>query len=278
MSSPRKKSYDWCIFCGDANGQRTDEHSVPKALGGGLVLDGELVLKNATCSVCQEITFKVESRIMLEAFHGVDQHLPLPVPKKEKLRPVSYFKGNQEVTENFPKDDHFTVHAMPVLPRAGFMVNRGRPDTDFDFNGEWYYWSWQKDTEERAGRIALDFLIERKYSAQDLAKFFTKIAHCYAVYRLGFNFRPLARELLLGRSHQFAHLVGCHRRVIGNDSLHYLSLETVQYEGVTFYIVYVWLFCPADPTEEVPVFEVVVGHENTDKFAKKSNWSKRKPV
>lgn len=47
-----------CIYCGSTEGRLTDEHIVPKGLG------GTLILEKSSCDACAEVTSKVEHRVM----------------------------------------------------------------------------------------------------------------------------------------------------------------------------------------------------------------------
>ena len=47
-----------CIYCGATDGRLTDEHVVPKGLG------GTLILKKSSCDACAALTSKIELRVM----------------------------------------------------------------------------------------------------------------------------------------------------------------------------------------------------------------------
>ena len=259
LSRNRKLSYPCCIYCGAQTTKRTDEHVIPKALGGGLYGNGELRLLEASCALCQYWIGLFESPILLKIFRGAAQHLPLETKRKRKLRDLSVYSDGQIEVRKLPPEDHLVIHKVPILPRAGLLVGRDPKEHLFDTSLGSFNYGWQEDLAVRAMAQGNKFWIFAEFKYLDFARFLTKIAHGYAVHKLGFDFEFMGTDLILGRRWNCPSQVGCQWRIADSAELHYLSLETILVEGESYYVVYIWLFCPVDRTQEVPVFEVVIG-------------------
>src|ERR687886_115256 len=75
-----------CIYCPATvikwDGKLTEEHIIPKQLG------GRLRLPEASCSKCQNVTSGIETDCERQYFYGVRRHLGLVLKKGELLRTI----------------------------------------------------------------------------------------------------------------------------------------------------------------------------------------------
>jgi HNH endonuclease len=108
-----------CIYCGTSTGELTDEHIIPLALG------GNMVLPQASCRDCAKITGQIEG-FNLEARRGIfgPLRLRLKLPTRHpKKRPENV---EYDITDSGGKTRTISVSAYDV-PLAFFGFITGLP-------------------------------------------------------------------------------------------------------------------------------------------------------
>lgn len=251
-----------CIYCLrgehdaaiDEKGVRTDEHIIPYAL------NGSLVIKDAVCSVCQKVTGRPEQealnsdllvpRLLLEL-----KRRRAKKKRQKSLPPVAL--GNLTYSDDLSAfsielsaAQYPPIIQLLVVPPPGFLTGKLRPDGDLD--------GFQMVFCNLGIKSALPHTSVTTRSCHNFTAFFylvTKIAYSYAIAELGFSsFDGHAiRELLLGKRVDMFNFVGGPYIQEGGSksSLHRLSIRR-RGDWVT---VIVHLFSSTG----VPPYEVVVG-------------------
>ena len=221
MVSPRQKHklrpdlpYDpvgQCIYCGATGCELTKEH----VLARGLM--GTEVLPQASCKSCQRITSDFEGEIMQGPWRAfrLKNELPHNKSKKEyqaelakglKLRFIDW-DGNVE-EEMLPANDWPNHLAMLRFSWPRIMYNR----TGFIpfVQRQWVcsHGPFEQLRELARRRdwadVAYDFPDPLTFS-----RLLAKVGHAVAAQHLGLDgFRPLARDLILGRSNDYSYLIG----------------------------------------------------------------------
>ena len=125
-------SLDRCIYCesdGAPDGLR-DEHIVPDALG------GRLIIKKASCHDCEKETHAFEGRVISHLYGDTRAHIGMRRGKKRKWPEkfavrTTRTTGPEEIEVSL--DEHpGTMFAMKLTP-SGIFLNH--PPDDRDFSG-----------------------------------------------------------------------------------------------------------------------------------------------
>lgn len=257
-------TYGKCIYCGAEGVPLTDEHIIPEALG------GELIIKEASCDVCQRQTHAFEG-------HACDTYRPI----RRQLNFPSKTKGKKAVlrskTEKFilavddrrikvsaeefpalllslvfplpsvifgaaPQELPLTggIHSVEVMPRFGERLNEIK----------------RKYRANSVSIVGVDK--SARQDEGDFGRMLAKIAHAYAVAELGLaGFNPLVTHIIRGERPFFlTHYIGSQPVTTdkGGD-LHELDFDKTGLGAGMLVIVRVRLFA----TYNTPAHLVVVG-------------------
>ena len=108
-------SADRCIYCDISGEARTDEHIIPKSIG------GRLILPTATCVACQnKINKEIEDPlfgnqyVVLRDLYGLK--------KKDKNRDNAKYLNNRPIKTLFPLLDCIISPHLNVILRCLFLV------------------------------------------------------------------------------------------------------------------------------------------------------------
>lgn len=189
-----------CIFCGSESGGEpfTDEHAIPAALG------GRLVLKNATCLACRDITCAFESRCINSMFQGLRMNYRFTSARGRQKRPRlplrirSADKTDKTVRlgrETHPSVVGFPEFALPTLitrqpdrEKFGYLGRRVLAASNFPGN--------VRDL-SRVHNAAM-MRVDIKVPEVDFGRLLAKVAHCWGVATLGVDgFSPLLKDAIL---------------------------------------------------------------------------------
>ncbi len=189
-----------CIYCGRSDVALTDEHIIPLALQGFLVLD------KASCTECAKV---------INSFEG-------PI-----IGSLEHFRTRYDVRTRRPKDRKtaFTLKradSSPItipakeMPATAFLykfgranILRGLPPLDPTF--EWLPVPYcdGEALNDAIKRHGWDGQLQIKMRPNDFARLLAKIAYSYAVTELGMDaFEPLCLDVIMGRASNCAYLVG----------------------------------------------------------------------
>jgi hypothetical protein len=109
-NAPVNRTYtpvNYCIYCGDTNPPLTDEHIVPFALG------GKLVLPKASCLKCQEVTKGITQTVARSMYGNLRMRLDAPT-RRPKGRPA---KLPLKLRDRFGSDREIKI-PVKLWPRS----------------------------------------------------------------------------------------------------------------------------------------------------------------
>lgn len=256
-----------CIYCGSADGPLTDEHIIPEAIGGRLILEA------ASCAACANETHAFEG-------HACDTCRPirrqLGFPSKTKGRkardraaaekfildldgrrvkvPVDEFPGLfvhlvyplPGILLGSPVEDRPLVggiHAIEVMPGFGRRLDAVR----------------QKYKANKVSIVGVDK--SNRTDKEDTGRMLAKIAHAYAVAELGPDaFTPSIGGIIRGdQPFNLPHYVGSQAQTTeAATDLHEISIDTSGVDRGRYVVVRVRLFA----SFKGPGHYVVVGERS----------------
>jgi hypothetical protein len=195
-----------CIYCGKKAGL-SDEHIVPFALA------GNLILPDASCKKCREITSLIEWRVLRGFMFDARVVGNFP-SRRKKVRPSTVR------TKLISEDDRLTVHDIPVKDAAAFLIlplfaratilNKQPPAVGVTIIGQEVL-HFGKNVEHLVrGRDAKGIEFDSQIQATEFARLLAKIAYGYLVATMGLFPRdetPLLR-LIRGEADDGACWVG----------------------------------------------------------------------
>lgn len=200
-----------CIYCGSVDGL-TNEHIVPKAL------NGTIILPKSSCTTCAAITSKFE-RTIAQQMYGIMRNKRDYKSRRKKERPqkmpASYLTSKgviKSIDLNLANYPDFNL--IPSLPPPGILTKS--PLTEM--NPEMQI-STVGDPNEIANAISLienesgnkniKLSLSHHFAWGDFSRLLAKIAHGYLVAFVGQEgYIPLLPDLILGRSPYLAHYIG----------------------------------------------------------------------
>jgi hypothetical protein len=258
----RSRPVGRCVYCGKSDLPLSDEHAIPYALG------GKLVLRAASCGECAKVTSTLELHLLrghwwpYRRLRGFATRRPAEQPEDFLVEIVNKATGIRTPAR-------ISADSYPFL-------------TLFYFDPPKILSGMRAPTESVVGRVAIvrlqqtpsSVLIEGRtrpvdpfteelsfpinMSASDVARFLAKVALVYAVSRIGMDaFESLyADKIVLGDGHGALTYVGrasAGGPLLADHGYHGLQLHP---RGAEL-SVYIQLFRDA-PTPP-PIYEVVVG-------------------
>ena len=174
-----------CIYCNphddfEHGNKRTEEHILPRGIG------GTLLLRNAVCSICKELTHGYENRALDKLFVSLKKHADVKTRAKgfKSRIPIGLIdRENNEYRLNVPLDEHPVVITMGQFMAPGIFWDRPG-----DESGLGSIWS-------KAFRFdpAMLSAAERSsgftevFDALEFCQLLAKIAHSFTVAEIGSN-------------------------------------------------------------------------------------------
>jgi hypothetical protein len=195
-----------CIYCGDTE-SLTDEHIIPFALG------GNLVLAKASCPACQVKTSATERMVARQMAGLLRSRLAIQTrrPKQRKKMPLGVvFNDNTQLIEMAP-EEFPSVLAYPVFapPR---LLNGRPPSGSYDHVG--YYMAGQDSDHKELietiksthGATAVRLT---EFEPARLMNFVAKVAHCAAAGLLEpGSYKPYLADASVEADRTFERYVG----------------------------------------------------------------------
>ena len=261
---PLKKypSPDKCIYCGK-NENLSDEHIIPYALGGNLVLE------KSSCSECAAITSAFE-RTCLRTMYGplrLLYDLPTRRPKKRPKQLPLKVKFSPEETEHqivlvdqnkYPFIITFPYFDTPGIVNGNQIHQSGGPKSKrFWIRGASPYYSFHGLMEKLLSELrAHEIFPESKAEVPAFCKLIAKIAHSFAVAEIGLSgFEPILEPIIItDQLSNCMHYIGS----AGNDEppqniLH--DLKILEFKNINAILVKIRLLCKLG----TPTYIVAVG-------------------
>lgn len=209
--------YTRCVFCdGDGDGKPlTDEHAIPAALG------GRLVLKRATCVRCRDITAKFESKCLNGMFAPVRLYYGFTAARGKMDHPRLpvdvYSPDKGQHTIRVGRGSHPTIWTLPEFYSPTEMSGQKHKDTLLCRRRITYF--TQETVQNAQGLLknhkATQIRTRTKNEDIEFARMLAKIAHCHGIAALGLDrFRPLLNEAILSADGKtVSRYIGCVGRV-----------------------------------------------------------------
>lgn len=213
-----------CIYCGVSEklaGPKglTDEHIIPYALG------GTLILPKASCSSCANETHAFEGHLAGEMLEAARTHFHWKSRKRKrptKLKTWTAKDGFRQV----PIADHPRAIAFPVFDPPGILLNKPPVAGGMICHAlNTYFAPDFKEKLDRTRGVVQPFQIDW------IARTVAKIAHAYAVAELGIDgFTHLLTGIILGTDDHYSHYVGNPITGATNSTaeLHTVSLDWME--------------------------------------------------
>lgn len=212
-----------CIYCGSVNGL-TNEHIIPKAL------NGTIILPKSICHACATITTKFEQSITKEMY-GVMRNKRDYKTYHKKNRPkkllVSYTTLDG-VIKSIKLDvaDCPDFNLVAFLPPPGILTKSPLSEMNPEFKistvgdqNEIEHVISLIENESGDKNIALS--LSHIFPWGDFCRLLAKIAHGYLVAYIGQDgYIPLLPDLILGHSPYLAHYIG---GIDGHGSVHLMT-------------------------------------------------------
>lgn len=235
------------MYCLGSGGPRSEEHLIPRALG------GRLTLRDAVCEPCRRITGRLEQLTLDREFIVPRTLLAL---KRRRARgkgpnriPAVRLDGDADATTSLTADTFPRTFALAAFDPAGLLagVDRTAGPSRIDFVA----CTLDLGTPTRRATAATTRLIDPRAYAQSIAKW----AYALAIADRGLDGcdTQAIRDLLLGRRHDAFTFVGTPspRMAAAREQLHDVSVR----ENGPWLTVTLALFASAGMTP----YEVVIG-------------------
>lgn len=239
-----------CIYCGAKN-ELSDEHIIPLALG------GNLVLPDASCKKCAAITSRIERSILRSFMYEARVVGNFPSRRKKDrpstLRTKLISREDKVVEHDLPVGEAPAFLILPMFARATILNNQP-PARSMNIIGlETLHFG--KDVEELVrGHDAKGIEFDAQIQATEFAQLLAKIAYGYLVATMGIFPReetPLLR-LIRGEADDGGSWVGSHEyklEVEAKNPQHALGVVTCSNaENVQGFLVRVKLFAKSGAT------------------------------
>ncbi len=245
----------FCIYCGRTDVDLTDEHVVPAALG------GDVVLPLASCDDCQKIINQQIEQPINDLNSGTFGPLRLSLgirPRRGTIKKDGVELSIMNENGNRREIRVGRGEIPPIL--VGMVTGRrtpgvlaGREPTD-EVGGE----LWISYHEEKLNRMivpgeALFGLIN--FNPIMIFRLIAKIAHGVAYATYGDIFEPCLSDLILGKSNIIEHFIGSYLLPNGDNKGVHSTRAGLAGEEYEYVIVRIRLFCGFS----APSYTVVVG-------------------
>jgi hypothetical protein len=202
-----------CIYCGakSYNTKReklAKEHIVPHAF------DGQLLLLEASCEQCEEMTKSFETKVLYDQFRPFRYVLKIKGKKRSKPRPLTLpLKTRDGRTVEIPVADHPALVVFPHLPPPRIIRNPGE-DAPIRY---------MRVVSEAVKALADRHGVSEFHTTTDIGAFYrmlAKIAHAYVVAKWGLgSFFPCLLPIIRGESEDYSEFIGGGEPFIGDDCL-----------------------------------------------------------
>jgi hypothetical protein len=186
-----------CIYCHGYGSKLSNEHIIPYSL------NGTHILPKASCLKCAEVTSQIERVVCREFFGQLRAHAGFRTRRQhpDQFFADLIFENGHRQRVSVPIDIHPSVLVLPQFAMPDLLSGR-TPDGNFRIRDTiWHVeprLEWDEFVKARGAKQAA---IQYPRKPQQFARFLAKIAHAYAVARLGVDgFKPLLIDLILGRN------------------------------------------------------------------------------
>jgi hypothetical protein len=165
---------DACIYCGSRS-ELSDEHVIPYGL------EGEYVLRNASCQDCAKITSKFEDSVLRRTLLPARTALKLRTRHKKRKRPerlrILEGVGGERIAREIAVEEHPTYIALPTFLPPALLRGAKVPNLEVTPN-PWIHLVGAKSLQEvRSVRGHLPVAVQVEVDPYAYARMIGKIAH-----------------------------------------------------------------------------------------------------
>jgi hypothetical protein len=197
-----------CIYCPDAgeNGLG-NEHIIPFAL------NGTQVLPRASCDKCGGVTSYLDGVAARSVFYQLRSSAGLRTRSQlpDGFPVILKFEGGREERSMVPADIHSSTVTVPKFALPSLLSGK-KSDGNYHLTYTTFMRTSQAFDQFVKAKGAVSSGVESSIKPQQYARFLAKIAHAFAVAKLGAHgFSPLLLDLIHGRN------VLCGPELIGSE-------------------------------------------------------------
>lgn len=255
-----------CIYCGSTE-DLTDEHAIP------LALQGNRILRDASCLSCNKITTRFELSILHKSMLAIRTVLGMPTRRKKNrpdTLPLIFVRGNVRTEEQVPIAEAVPSLILPELgpPEIYPMIKHANGLFPGAFQTKVLI-PVERTTDEHLNSLLLKYKADAvetpfEINHRDFLRLLAKIAMTEAIgiYSLGAFERIFVRDAVLGkdRVEQWVGSDGYHDiHLLGgfDDSAHVITAVRPQGQRVVWIRIKLW------NKSITPEYTVVVGRLRT---------------
>ena len=246
----------FCIYCGSKDVKLGEEHIIPYAL------NGAMVLPMASCKSCEKETHSYEHTVCRRIFGNFRiRYKVRSRRKKERPSHIEIGITSKDGTPGkalVPAHEHPAVLFLYKFEESDYL--KGNREEDAKFN--WVPISiFSKDElDELIRKYNWDQKLEIKMVPVEFARMLAKIAYSFTVAEITLEgFTPFQQlvDVILNRDNNISYLIGGDWEIPAPDpaGFHYLDMTYMVRDGYVDVIVQIRLF----PAFETPLYRVVVG-------------------
>ncbi|MGF1610714.1 MAG: hypothetical protein ACFCUQ_15030 [Kiloniellales bacterium] len=217
-----------CIYCGrtaqEAGSKLSKEHIIPASL------DGVLILPQASCDDCADITKGFEGFCARVTFQSARTFLKLHKRRKWS-RPKSFtvydVDKDGESPREVPTEQMPHMIALPLLPPPGLAIGKSY-GADYGFAGVWQ--CQLPGYRAKFDALGKNVQLSAKFELGPFSRMLAKIGHALAVAYLGYGtFEPYLPDIILGkRTNAVDYVGGAEGKLPPQDSLHGLFVGVLR--------------------------------------------------
>lgn len=247
----RRTKVGRCIYCGDI--PVGEEHIIPEALGGTLVLD------TASCRACETDINAFERNILTTVLYVPRIAMKLRRKRRKRLTP-----DKVRVPAKIRGKEIFVELPISEMPAMFFLVQMTGPDLllgrQADQRGPIISGAWVCPVQPHGYRLpgvsGLQSVASPVMDTHHFCRFLAKIAHGFAVHCLGLDgFEPMLQAYIRNGGVGWDKVGGTPTITPKTDNLHELSLAYWPIGNETLVVVTIRLFASLG----APSYLVVVG-------------------
>ena len=249
-----------CLYCGtvgETGRTLTDEHVIPFALG------GSVVLPEASCHKCAKVTGAFEAKVLRGGLRSIKERAGLSSRSKTRPATLPLFcvNGDENRRVDVALEDYPAVVILPhfvgpqIAPFADSPAVSDQP---------WLFVP-QMDAAALREKYGISSWASNQMDSISFGRMLAKIAHGFAVALQGLDsFVPFLPDLILNdRGHEFLRFIGSmdsFGQVAGGDIIHWFQLVAEVAGGQRYLTCHLRLF----DSFGAPTYRIVVGQLQTD--------------
>ena len=174
-----------CIYCGGAFDKLTDEHVIPFALG------GTMVLHNASCEECRDITSRYERNPLNENWSEIRACLDYP-SRKRKFENETFglhvtLKNKEETVLRLKKSEVLGIAQFLEFALPGFFLKSGVYKKGSIVTGNSVF-GFGVDIKQFLQKHNIkQFSFSDEYKSTNFEKMIARIAYCFTIACFGYD-------------------------------------------------------------------------------------------